>query len=151
MKKRNGRMSLKDQISQNIGALELMGGKLLPEVREKYNKPTRKRTPSGNPLESDIQKAILQALRLDKRVAWVARFNSGTFKDGDRYIRANTQPGLSDILGMLHGGILFAIEVKSATGSATDDQKIFLNLIETNGGKAGIARSIEDALKIIKE
>lgn len=151
MKKREGRLSLRDQIVQNISALELMAGKHLPEIREKYNKPIKKRTASGNPKEGDIQKAILQTLRLDKRVVWVSRFNSGTFKDGDRYIRANTQPGLSDILGMLNGGQLFAIEVKSATGKPSEDQLEFLKIIKNGGGRSGIARSIEEALKIIGE
>ena len=150
MKKREGRLSLRDQINQNIGALELMAGKPLPELREKYNKPIKKRNATNNPKESDIQKAILQTLKLDQRVAWVARFNSGTFKDGDRYIRAHTQPGMSDILGMLKGGRLFAIEAKSLTGKSSTEQEEFINRIRTGGGLAGIARSVEEAITIIR-
>ena len=41
-----------------------------------------------------------------------------------------------------------AIETKTPTGRVSDLQKIFINAINNAGGKAGIARSTEDAKKI---
>jgi len=101
--------------------------------------------------EAAIQKSILQFLRLSPGVAWVCRQNSGTFVDGDRYITANSQRGMSDIIGMLKGGRLFAIEVKSKSGKIMPHQQDFLDLIAAGGGLAGVARSIDDARAIISD
>lgn len=42
------------------------------------------------------------------------------------------------------------IEVKTVTGVASREQKDFVQFVRENGGYAGIARSPEDALEIIK-
>lgn len=97
-------------------------------------------------LEKDIQKQILTLLRKHPKIHWVARFNSGTFMDGDRYITSNSQRGMSDILGMLRGGRLLAIECKSRTGKIQPHQQEFLDLISAGGGLAFVARSVEDVL-----
>jgi penicillin-binding protein-related factor A (putative recombinase) len=80
--------------------------------------------------------------------AW--RVNSGVFKQTyngkDRYIRANTAVGMSDIMGILKDGRTLAIEVKSATGTVKAHQHEFLNSIATAGGIAFVARSVEEVL-----
>lgn len=151
-KKRRGRMSLKEQVNINISTLELMAGHHLPELRERYIQKKRKTKTGGQKTiasESSIQKTIMKSLAINPNVAWFARFNSGVFQDGDRYIRAHTQPGMSDIMGMLHGGKLFAIEVKSEKGKPSEDQAAFLEKIARGGGLSGVARSIDDVTKII--
>jgi hypothetical protein len=57
-------------------------------------------------------------------------------------------PGMSDITGWTQG-IYTAIEVKSAHGRITDEQAAFLGMVRAHGGRAGIARSVEDAGRII--
>lgn len=52
--------------------------------------------------------------------------------------------GVSDILGIIQGRFL-AIEVKSAIGRLTDEQRVFLANINNNGGIAFCARSVEQA------
>jgi len=110
--------------------------------------------PSGEPSESDILRAIMALLRHHPKVASHWRQNSGTFaernRDGStRYIRANTQKGMSDIMGTLKDGRTLAIEVKSRTGRMRPGQEEFLQQIRDAGGVAGVCRSVEDAQKLL--
>jgi hypothetical protein len=110
--------------------------------------------PSGEPSESDILRAIMALLRHHPKVASHWRQNSGTFaernRDGStRYIRANTQKGMSDIMGVLKDGRTLAIEVKSRTGRMRPGQEEFLASIRDAGGVAGVCRSVDDAFKLL--
>ena len=111
--------------------------------------------PSGEPTESQILKAIMSLLKRHPRVAQVWRQNSGTFqernRDGSvRYIRANTQKGMSDVMGILKDGRTLAIEVKSRTGRMRPGQEEFLQTIRQAGGVAGVCRSVDDAQKLLE-
>jgi hypothetical protein len=110
--------------------------------------------PSGEPSEAEILRAIIQLLHRHPRVAQCWRQNSGTFqernRDGSvRYIRANTQKGMSDIMGVLRDGRTLAIEVKSRTGRMRPGQEEFLQTIRQAGGVAGVCRSVEDAQRLL--
>ena len=110
--------------------------------------------PSGEPSEAEILRAIIQLLHRHPRVAQCWRQNSGTFqernRDGStRYIRANTQKGMSDIMGILKDGRTLAIEVKSRTGRMRPGQEEFLQTIRSAGGVAGVCRSVEDAVRLL--
>jgi hypothetical protein len=59
-------------------------------------------------------------------------------------------PGMSDIIGWSTGAIFTAIECKSARGRATPEQQAFIDTVRRAGGRAGIARSPEDAGKILR-
>lgn len=109
-------------------------------------------------LESDVQKAIIHYLKLHPKVAWVARFNSGVMRSEyngrESFTRFSTQAGLSDVLGMMYGGKLFALEVKrppfsGPRNSREQAQAQFLGDIRAGGGLAGFATSIEDARAIL--
>ncbi len=97
--------------------------------------------------ESDIQRQILEYLRYDRRVALYWRQNTGAAryeKDGkERFIRFGT-PGISDILGVLHGGRFFAIEVKMPKRKLTEIQANFINNVRLAGGVAFVATCVED-------
>ena len=113
------------------------------------------RKPSTEPTESQILKAIMSLLKRHPRVAQVWRQNSGTFqernRDGSvRYIRANTQKGMSDIMGILKDGRTLAIEVKSRTGRMRPGQEEFLQTIRQAGGVAGVCRSVDDAVALLE-
>lgn len=153
MKKRTGRKSLRDTLLQNEAAMSFyatMANKPTPERMISLPNAPKPRVKSTEPrvdlLEKDIQKQILMLLRKHPKIHWVARFNSGTFMDGDRYITSNSQRGMSDILGMLKGGRLMAIECKTRTGKIQPHQQEFLDLISAGGGLAFVARSVEDVL-----
>jgi hypothetical protein len=57
--------------------------------------------------------------------------------------------GSSDLIGLTPEGTFFAIECKSQTGRATDDQKKFIAAIKKSNGIAGICRSIEDVRELL--
>ena len=95
--------------------------------------------------EHSIQLAILQFLAFAGVYAW--RNQSGAlpavYRGRKRLIRFG-KVGSADILGVLPGGKLLAIEVKAMKGKVTPAQQEFLDNINSNGGVAFVARSIED-------
>lgn len=54
------------------------------------------------------------------------------------------QKGAADIQGIIKGGRFLAIEVKTATGRQSPEQKSWQKMIEMYGGIYILARSIED-------
>jgi hypothetical protein len=68
--------------------------------------------------------------------------------------------GFSDVFGLVPVvvtpemvgdtiGVFHAIEFKSPTGTPTDKQMAFITAVLRNGGRAGIARSTQDAIDIV--
>jgi hypothetical protein len=61
--------------------------------------------------------------------------------------------GFSDLVGWSpdeEGRAIFtAVEGKSATGRLNSDQLRFIELVNTSGGRAGVARSVEEAGAIL--
>ena len=61
--------------------------------------------------------------------------------------------GSSDIIGftVVDGLAVFtALEVKTATGGVTTEQKNFIRMTKSNGGIAGVVRSVEDYEEIME-
>lgn len=58
-----------------------------------------------------------------------------------------TPKGLPDII-VVAGGIFYGLEVKSAIGRQSPEQKEFQALVEKHNGKYFVVRSIEDVQKI---
>ena len=58
-------------------------------------------------------------------------------------------PGTSDLLFIGANGAVAFIECKDDKGRLKPEQERFLKLMKSYGYKAGVARSVEDALKII--
>lgn len=100
--------------------------------------------------EKDIQNAI--RLGLSKH-AVVFRANVGTFMAADgRYISTGLPKGYSDLHGFRRrDGKAFFIEVKGPKGRLRKEQKEFLESMQKCGALAGVARSVEEALRIIEE
>jgi VRR-NUC domain len=153
-----GRRTLREQMLRNQQTESLYAALAGKPVREIDIPPEPKKRapakPSGEPSESDILRAIMQLLKRHPRVAQCWRQNSGTFaernRDGStRYIRANTQKGMSDIMGVLKDGRTLAIEVKSRTGRMRPGQEEFLQTIRQAGGVAGVCRSVDDAVRLL--
>jgi hypothetical protein len=59
--------------------------------------------------------------------------------------------GVSDILGVLEGGRLLAVECKAPQGKVTPDQEWFLAEVIRRGGLAGVVRCIADLEKLLAE
>ena len=155
-----GRETLREKMLRNQATMDLyaaMNNKprvLLDIPPEPAKRGPRK--PSGQPTEAQILKAVMALLKRHPKVASCWRQNSGTFqernRDGSiRRIRANTQRGMSDIMGVLKDGRTLAIEVKSATGRMRPGQEEFLATIRQAGGVAGVCRSVEDAQALLEE
>ena len=107
------------------------------------------------PLETDIQKAIIDMLRHHPSVGIVWRMNTGaqTVKATDtskrRFIRFGPK-GHADIVGILRPcGRFFAIEVKRPGKQPTPEQTFYLDAVAAAGGVAGVASSVDGAMAII--
>jgi hypothetical protein len=91
----------------------------------------------------------------------VKRHKNGTITiTNARPIKFGLCPGSSDLIGWTtieitpemvgrRIAVFTAIEVKSATGRASDKQKKFIKRIHDCGGIAGVARSLDDAESIV--
>ena len=157
-----GRRTLREQMLRNqatenlYAALSGKPARELPIPAEPKKRPRREPSPDEvrQPSEAEILRAILQMLRRHPKVALCWRQNSGTFQERNRdgttrYIRANTQRGMSDIMGAMMDGRTLAIEVKSRTGRMRPRQEEFLASIRAAGGVAGVCRSVEDAVRLL--
>lgn len=104
------------------------------------------------PLEHDIQDAILRYLAVDRRVAWARRFNVGAHATERRDRRGRKRryfiryafPGCSDVIGQLVSGHLMAVEVKRPGNEPTEPQRAFLIEVADAGGLAILARSVDE-------
>ena len=98
--------------------------------------------------EGNIQNAIMVAL--SEAGCLIFRNNVGAWKDpSGRLIRYGVGgKGGSDLLGVASDGAFLAVECKTATRRVRPEQTAFIDAVRKRGGRAGIARSVEDALKI---
>ncbi len=104
---------------------------------------------SSSPKESDIQRAVLAALKLRRDVV-VWRNNTGTMKQTyrgrERLIRFGLD-GQADITGLIKPwGTRLEIEVKRPGGRLTDHQQSFAGMVRSAGGVYFVAHSIDKAL-----
>lgn len=114
-----------------------------------------------NTTEHQVQAQILDFLKINSKVAWVERMNTGAtishYKGKKRFIRFSFK-GCSDIIGQLKNGRFFAIEVKKPeyykNGEKKDcrkklsqEQAEFISTVGKNGGLAIVA----DDLVILKK
>lgn len=101
--------------------------------------------------EAEIQADISDLLFKHPLVAWHFVTTTGKIKGrGGSWITLGF-PGMSDIIGQLRDGRLFAIEVKVPGNKPTDVQIEFLDTVSKNGGVSGWCVSVKEALDIIGE
>lgn len=102
--------------------------------------------------EADIVRDCLEMLRSRGIYAWRQNGGGKTEKDaGGRkhFVRFAAVPGISDIIGLLPGGRLLAIECKRPGETPTEHQHAFLSAIRRRGGLALLitdARDLSDFL-----
>jgi hypothetical protein len=125
------------------------------------------------PSEAQVLAGTKTLLSMHRAVAWWSRVNSGEaymlrgvtyqrlkkmVQDGYltweeiRYM-AFGAPGMSDTIFQLkreYGGTFGAIEVKKPSGKVQPEQYGFLQNVIDAGGVAGIARSVDEAQRIIE-
>jgi len=104
--------------------------------------------------EKQLQKSVIEYLKIHPKIAWSERFNVGAHllinENSRRFIRYSFK-GCSDILGQLKDGRFLAVEVKSAKGKVTECQQQFIDCVNTNGGLGVIVRSIDDINNALKK
>ena len=100
-------------------------------------------------LEKGIENSILKFLMKIGVFCWKNQ-SVGIYDPIKRtFRRANNQAhikGVSDILGIIEGKFL-AIEVKSAKGQVTPEQRSFLARINNEGGIAFVARNVDQVAR----
>lgn len=99
-----------------------------------------------------VSKAGARVLRVNAGKGWVGP--SVRQADGTVIIR-NAQPfhgappGTSDLLGWCVDGRFLALEVKTRTGRVSPEQQAFIDAVRRSGGRAGVVRSVGEALDIL--
>lgn len=92
--------------------------------------------------EKALQNAILRAFgTLPGLRLW--RANVGVARVGQRVVRFGIR-GQADLTGIVPDGRRLEIEVKTATGRQTAEQRSFQNMIERFHGFYILARSVDD-------
>ena len=103
--------------------------------------------------EAEIQKGIMDYLAA--RRVFAIRINTGTFQNGKRFIQAHSAgAGLADILAFPRIGfctmpVPLWIEVKSASGRQSVEQKYFQQKVRSEAHLYVLARSIEDVEMVL--
>lgn len=102
------------------------------------------------PLESEIQKSILDYLKIRyhdcvwRNMVGAARIQQPNGKTN--FVQFG-KVGMSDIMGVIPpGGRFLAIEVKRPGGKPTQAQEEFLSMVKAAGGIAFVATSLDDVL-----
>lgn len=83
-------------------------------------------------LQGNLHAATMQLKEFTKKGQWVSY---GLCK------------GSSDLIGILKpSGRFFALELKNSKGKTTEEQELFIKLVNRMGGYAGVARTVDEAL-----
>ena len=135
------------------------------------------RTERREPLEAEIQKAIMQYLATRKDVVFW-RQNSGSFvapviraiagvlerfglgrrkiaimaavKKAAGHYKCTSVSGIPDITA-IYRGVYVGLEVKTKTGRLTKDQKVMHELMHKRGVKVVIVRSVQEVMKVLAD
>lgn len=106
----------------------------------------------GNTLKSEANILNQILVALSEAGCLVFRQDTGAYKDpvSGRLIKYGLCKGSSDVIGVAPDGRFLAVEVKTAKGAVRPEQVRFIEAVRAKGGRAGVARSPEDALRIAK-
>lgn len=97
--------------------------------------------------EQNIQKAIIDYLRIKRYVVFKHHSTGFTVRDGKVAAFRYSEKGISDIIACSPQGTFVAIEVKRPGGKPTDEQIQFIKQIILNGGIAFVAHSIDETIQ----
>lgn len=102
----------------------------------------------GTP-EARLQYAIRKRLgREPGLVLW--RNSTGVAQTEDRTIRYGLAVGSADLIGILApAGRFVALEIKTPTGRVSEEQRLFLALVQRQGGFGAVVRSVDEAVAAI--
>lgn len=102
------------------------------------------------PSEQKIQNEIILAINQRGHRLW--RANAGKVQTKDNRIIKLLPKGFPDTFGYRKSdGKFIAIEVKTESGRLRHEQEKFKTFAETQNILYGVARSVEEAIKIVEE
>lgn len=165
-------MTFREKIASNEAALRAMSPDgVLPEALQRaldkvkpppprpYQRRERgERSATEEPLERDIQQAIIQALELRPEVVKVVRFNAGAayfYKpDGSKSLVNFSSEPVVDLYVMLRGGRYAWLEVKRPSfkvprNEREERQAAFLAAVREAGGIGAFVRGVDEALALL--
>lgn len=162
MRRRRGRVTLRERLESSWRTRSFYAAafdkpapekpQALQDIEARAGIRRQRSTPGadGKPLEKNVLKAVMSALRIDPRVASVERNQSGVFQEGDRFIRVGSK-GKLDLTVYLKTGKFAEIEVKRQKKESllSDAQRNRINAIRSSGGIAGWCWDIPSALAIL--
>lgn len=124
-------------------------GVLPPKPRRAGVKP-KKRTKRNKAPENAVKIAVTHYLRLKGYFYWRNNQIGVPLNNGTGRYRPSAAPGSPDLFVINHrkGGQLVGLELKSATGKASDAQKLFGAKIVEAGGVFGVVRSVDDVIAL---
>lgn len=99
--------------------------------------------------ETCIKIKIKEALLRHPKVVWAHVTTTGLLRRGGRWITVGKK-SMPDIVGQLKTGQLLGIEVKRPGEEPEEGQFKFIDMIIDNGGVAGWARSVEEAMEVLE-
>ena len=117
--------------------------------------------------EAELLKLVMLALtkeghrvfRCNRGMSWTGQLVEDYRNvNGERTITLrNARPfhagfvdGASDLIGFSRDGRFIALELKSRRGRLSPEQKNFIAQVQAHGGIAGVVRSTEDALRLVR-
>lgn len=102
-------------------------------------------------LQDEIRLAVAQ---LDGVVLWRNNVGVGRVGRSNAPVRFGLAVGSADLVGLVTmsdgTGRFVAMEVKTASGSLSDEQVRWLRLVRGLGGYAVVVRSVEDAMAAVE-
>lgn len=75
-------------------------------------------------------------------------WRNSTGYDAENRVRYGLGVGGADLVGLCSGRFI-GIECKTPTGRVSPEQRMWIALVRANGGRAGVARSVDDARRIV--
>lgn len=93
--------------------------------------------------------------RNETATAWVgkvvAQRDGHVVLDAARRMQAGLCKGSADLVGFAPDGRFLAVEVKTATGRLSTEQRAYIDAVARGGGIAYVARSVDDAIKQLRD
>jgi len=99
-----------------------------------------------NEKEQDIQRAIIEYLRLKRFVVFKHHSTGSTVRENKAVFFRYGDKGISDLIACSPTGRFVAVEVKKKGGRATPEQLEFLRKVRKAGGIGILAFSIDDVM-----
>lgn len=100
--------------------------------------------------ETALVRACLQYLSLRGILAW-RNNTTGVYDPVRKRFRTFTgMKGVADVLGVLPGGRLLAVEAKQPRGRLSEEQKVFLDGVNRAGGLAVVVRDVRQLAEALE-